>query len=73
LLYYIIKENEIFFTREEKPVTRSTVNLVLERVMELQEKGIKITAPEKLGCFGASYLYPIFIRVGVIRDKRGKG
>jgi hypothetical protein len=64
--HYIIKENEIFFTREEKPVTRPTVNLALERAMELQEKGIKITASEMRGCFGTGYLYPVFIRVGVI-------
>jgi hypothetical protein len=66
--HYIIKENEIFFTREEKPVTRSTVNLALERAMELQEKGIEITDSEMLGCFGAGYLYPIFVRVGVIYE-----
>jgi hypothetical protein len=66
--YYIIKGNEIFFTRKEKSVTRSTVNLAFEKAMELQQNGIKITGPKKLGCFGASYLYPIFIRIGVIRQ-----
>jgi hypothetical protein len=64
--YYIIKGSEIYFTRKEKSVTRATVNLALKKVMELQENGIKITGPKKLGCFGASYLYPIFIRFGVI-------
>jgi hypothetical protein len=71
--YYIIKGNEIFFTRKEKSVTRSTVNLAFEKAMELQQNGIKITGPKKLGCFGASYLYPIFIRIGVICDTRVKG
>jgi hypothetical protein len=66
--YYIIKGNEMFFTRKEKSVTRSTVNLAFEKAMELQKNGIKITGPKKLGCFGASYLYPIFIRIGVIRQ-----
>jgi hypothetical protein len=66
--YYIIKGNEIFFTRKEKSVTRSTVNLAFEKAMELQKNGIKITGPKKLGCFGASYLYPIFIRICVIRQ-----
>ncbi len=64
--YYTIKGNEIFFTRKEKSITRATVKLALEKAMELQEKGIKITGPKKLGCFGASYLYPIFVRICVI-------
>jgi hypothetical protein len=64
---YIIKGNEIFFTRKEKSVTRATVNLALKEAIELQENEIKITGPKKLGCFGASYLYPVFIRIGVIR------
>jgi hypothetical protein len=64
---YSIKGNEIFFTRKEKSVTRATVNLALKKAMELQENGIKITGPKKLGCFGASYLYPVFVRIDIIR------
>jgi hypothetical protein len=63
---YIIKGNEIFFTRKEKSVTRATVDMALKKAMELQNNGIIITGPKKLGCFGASYLYPVFIRIGVI-------
>jgi hypothetical protein len=65
---YRIKGNEIFFTRKEKSVTRATVNLALEKAVELQHNGIKITGPKKLGCFGASYLYPVFVRIGVIEN-----
>jgi hypothetical protein len=64
---YIIKGNEIFFTRKAKSVIRATVNLALKEVIKLQENGIKITGPKKLGCFGSSYLYTVFIRIGVIR------
>jgi hypothetical protein len=66
---YIIKGNEIFFTRKEKSVTRATVNLALEKAVELQHNGIKVTGPKKLGCFGASYLYPVFVRIGVIEKE----
>jgi hypothetical protein len=66
---YTIKGNEIFFSRKEKSVTRATVNLALEKAIELQNNGIKITGPKKLGCFGASYLYPVFVRIGVIEKE----
>ena len=31
-----------------------------------------VTGPKKLGVFGASYIYPVFIEIGVIR-RTGKG
>ena len=63
---YEIKGNEIFFDRKSKSVTRSTVNIALEKVLKLKADNIEITGPKKIGCFGASYLYPVFIRIGVI-------
>lgn len=66
--YYTIKGNEIFFTRKEKSVTRATVNIAFQTALKLREYGIQITGPKMLGCFGASYLYPVFKRLGVIRD-----
>ena len=66
--YYTIKGNEVFFTRKEKSVTRATVNIAFQTALNLQKDGIHITGPKMLGCFGASYLYPIFKRIGVIRD-----
>ena len=63
---YEIKGNEIFFNRKEKSVTKSTVNIALETVIELKNKHIPISGPKKLGCFGASYIYPIFIRFMII-------
>ena len=64
--YYSIKGNEIFFSRKAKSVTKATVMLALKNALELQEKGIAITGPKMLHCFGASYLYPIFVRIGII-------
>lgn len=70
--HYSIKDNEIFFSRKEKSVTRATANIALANAVQLQKKGFMITGPKMLRCFGASYLYPVFIRIGVIqnRDKR---
>ncbi len=66
--YYTIKGNEIFFSRKEKSVTRASVSIAFETAMELQKTGTRITGPKMLRCFGASYLYPVFQRLGVIRD-----
>ncbi len=65
--YYTMKGNEIFFSRKEKSVTRASVSIALETAMELQNTGTRITGPKMLKCFGASYLYPVFQRLGVIR------
>lgn len=70
--YYTIKGNEMFFTRKEKSVTRATVNMALQAAINLQKDGIRITGPKMLGCFGASYLYPIFKRIGVISISDGE-
>lgn len=65
---YEIKGYEIFFTRREKSVTKASVKVALDAAIELQRSGLKITGPKKLRCFGASYLYPIFLRIGVVQN-----
>lgn len=64
---YSIKGYEIFVSRKDKSITRSTVNLSLWNAMELQKAGLPVSGPKKLKTFGASYLYPIFLKIGVIR------
>lgn len=63
---YFVKGNELFFTRKEKSVTRASVRMAFEAAVRLQSAGVEITGPKMLGCFGASYLYPVFIQIGVI-------
>ncbi len=58
-----IKGNEIFFDRKEKSVTLATVIKAYRKAMELNALGIEITGPKQLGVFGASYLYPIIMRI----------
>lgn len=70
--YYTVKGNELFISRKEKSVTRASVNMAFETAIRLQREGSEITGPKMLGCFGASYLYPIFIRIGVIRGGKEK-
>ena len=69
---YTVKGNELFFSRKEKSVTRASVEMALKTAIELQKSNVRIRGPKMLRCFGASYLYPIFIRFGVICDGEPK-
>lgn len=55
---------EIIVDRKEgKTITRGTVVMAYKKAVEL---GV-VTGPKKLGVFGASYLWPIFVELGVCR------
>lgn len=58
---YQVKGNEIFVDRKKKSITRSTVVLAYQNMRQIEE----IRRAKDLGTFGASYLYPIFLRFGV--------
>ena len=61
---YKVVGNEMFVERKEKSVTRSTVNIAFAKAKELGT----VTGPKKLGVFGASYLYPVFLELGICRN-----
>lgn len=70
------KSGELVFSRKSKGVTRSTVDLAYERVIEEREKqGTMVPVlrtPKDLKVFGASYLYAMFLRFNLISaDPRG--
>lgn len=62
-----VKGNELFVSRKAKSITRATVAAAYRRLTALQAANEAVDGPKKLGTFGASYLYPIFIRLGWIR------
>lgn len=67
--HYRIKGKELFIDRKEKSVTKSTVNMALKKVLKLQSEDILVTGPKMIGCFGDSYLFPVFVRIGIIRNE----
>ena len=71
---YKMKDGEMFIDRKEKSVTRSTVMLSFHRAMELQDHNGFVSGPKQLGTFGASYLYPIYLRLGIcsVTDRRSE-
>ena len=66
---YQIKGYEMFISRKEKSLTKATVLLAFHHAVQLQKNGCIIDGPKKLGTFGASYLYPIFIELGIIAEQ----
>ncbi len=65
---YTVNGGEIFVDRKEKSksITKSSVMMAFH--VALDSGGI-VTGPKKLGTFGASYLYPVFMEIGVIKKK----
>lgn len=63
LFRYQVKGGELFVNRKTKSITESSVKICYEKAIGM--KGI-VPGPKKLGVFGASYLYPMFVRFGVI-------
>lgn len=64
-LKYAVRGGGVFFNRKEKSVTKATVMKAFHQARQIQaEKGC-VDGPKELGTFGASYLYPVFLRIGV--------
>lgn len=66
---YRVKGYEMFVDRKNKSLTKSTVFIAFQKALELQKDGGPVKGPKKLGTFGASYIYPVFIQLGVIRNR----
>ena len=63
---YKIHGGEMFVNRKSKSITQATVFRAYNRAVELMKENGSVNGPKQLGTFGASYLYPVFARIGVI-------
>ena len=59
---------EIEISRKDKTITKATINMAFRKALEIQKLEGYVSGPKKIGGFGASYLYPMFLRFGVIRQ-----
>lgn len=66
---YTVFGNEIRVDRKKKSIVRSSVNMALKKVIDADGK---IRGPKELGVYGASYLYPMFQRFGLIQEETKK-
>ena len=67
---YSIKGGEMFVSRRSKSITQATVFMSFHKALEL---GADATGPKKLGTFGASYLYPIFLYLQIVPGPGKRG
>lgn len=58
---------EIEIDRKDKTITKATIFLAFRIAIEIQEREGYVSGPKKIGGFGTSYLYPMFLRFGIIR------
>ncbi|MDO4327960.1 MAG: hypothetical protein Q4C66_01305 [Lachnospiraceae bacterium] len=61
---YVIKGGEMFVDRKKKSITKATCSAAWEKVQADQEQ--VITGPKKLNCFGAPYLWALFLALNVV-------
>ena len=63
--------NELLINRKEhsKTITRSTVELAFVNAIDEQTKNGYVKGPKKLKAFGASYLYSVFQKFGIITNQ----
>ncbi len=59
---------EIEISRKEKTITKATINMAFRKALEIQKLEGYVSGSKRIGGFGASYLYPMFLRFGVIRQ-----
>lgn len=56
----------MFISTKEKSITKSSVVMAYQKALLIQSTEGCVTGPKKIGTFGASYLFPIFLRLGFI-------
>ena len=59
---------EIEIDRREKTITKATICLAFRTALGIQKREGYVSGPKKIGGFCASYLYPMFLRFGVIKQ-----
>lgn len=52
-------------------ITRATTLLAYHNALDIQSKKGFVKKPGKLGTFGAIYLYPVFLDIGIISAQAG--
>jgi hypothetical protein len=55
-------------SRKEKTITRSSVEIAFRKVIDRNEPlPVAMSSPKELSVFGASYIYGLFIRLGLVK------
>ena len=63
---YTIRGGEMFISTKEKSITKATVMLAYKNALHILQTEGYVAGPKSIGTFGASYLFPIFLALGII-------
>ena len=66
---FAISGGVVTLSRKANPIKRATVEVAYRNAVSLHGA---VPGPKALRCFGASYLYPVFVEIGVIDSKSSK-
>lgn len=61
---YRIQGGEMFVDRGEKSIPKASVMAAYRKVRQLDGE---VSGPRRLGAFGASYIWPVFLKMGLIK------
>ena len=64
---YSVRGNEMHVNRGIQVIARATVEAAYQEVRELSSRGADITGSKQTDSSGASYLFPMFVRFGIIK------
>lgn len=64
---YNMRGNEIYINRNTLVITRETVEAAYQEVLKLSSRGADITGSKQTDSPSASYLFPMFVRFGIIK------
>lgn len=63
---YSVRGNEVHINRDTLVITRETIEAAYKEMLELSGKGADITGSTQIDNSVASYIFPMFVRFGII-------
>ena len=66
---YHVENWEMFFSKQENTLDKATVEIAFKIARDVQKAEGYVSSHKKLASIGSSYLYPIFVRIGVCEQK----
>lgn len=63
---YAIRGGEMFISEKEKSITKASAVIAYRKALAIQSEEGYVPGPKRIGTFGASYLYSIFLELGFI-------
>lgn len=64
---YRILGGEMFVERKEKSITKASILAAYRKIRQL---GGDVSGPKQLGVFGASYIWPVFLKMGLVKNSK---